>query len=58
MWMKNGETFEQKGEILFGKNLQEAMSLATIGKKHLLLVVGGYDSNVHCYTTLRGNGDF
>ena len=34
------------------------MSIATIGKKHLLLVVGGYDSNVHCYTTLRGSGDF
>jgi hypothetical protein len=29
------------------------MELTPIGSKYLLLVVGGYDSNIHCYTCLR-----
>lgn len=58
MWSQKDDRFEKVGEILFGKNLQEAMQITTIGKKHLLLVVGGYDSNIHCYTCLRGSGDF
>lgn len=33
--------------------MQEAFELSPIGKKHLLLVVGGYDSKIHCYTSLR-----
>ena len=41
------------GQILFGKNLQEALQMTTIGKKYILVVVGGYDSNIHCYTCLR-----
>jgi len=27
--------------------------MTCIGKKYLLMVVGGYDSNIHCYTCLR-----
>ena len=45
--------FVQTGELLFGKNLQEAFQLTTVGSQHLLLVVGGFDKHVHCYTCLR-----
>ena len=27
--------------------------MSPIGEKYLLVVVGGYDSNIHCYTCLR-----
>jgi hypothetical protein len=50
---QTGVKYEQIGQILFGKNLQEAMELTLVGSKYLLLVVGGYDSNIHCYTCLR-----
>jgi WD40 repeat protein len=42
--------FEQAGEILFGKNLQEAFALSPIGTDFLLLAVGGFDKNIHFYT--------
>ena len=29
------------------------MGLTVIGKKYLMLVVGGYDKNIHVYTCLR-----
>ena len=44
---------EQTGEILFGKNLQEAFSITYIGLSYLMVAVGGYDSKIHCYTCLR-----
>ena len=53
LWAKKGEEYKLSGEILFGKNLQEALEMTPVGKKYLLLVVGGYDRNVHCYTCLR-----
>jgi len=57
LWQNSTEhadsEFKQSGELLFGKNLQEAFQLTAVGQKYLLLVVGGYDKNVHCYTCLR-----
>lgn len=54
MWQStSGSTFEECGRLIFGRNLQEAFELTTIGKKHLFLVIGGYDSKIHCYTCLR-----
>ena len=29
------------------------MGLTVVGKKYLMLVVGGYDKNIHVYTCLR-----
>jgi len=29
------------------------MGLTCVGKKYLMLVVGGYDSKIHCYTCKR-----
>ena len=43
-----------KAELLFGRNLQETATLKEIGSKHLLLLTGGYDSQIHVYSTLRG----
>ena len=40
---RSDEGFVMLAELLFGKNLQETMCLTTIGEKHLLLTVGGYD---------------
>jgi hypothetical protein len=31
------------------------MEMTLIGEKYLLVVVGGYDSKIHCYTCLRNN---
>lgn len=53
LWAKRETKFEIIGEILFGKNLQEAFDLTLIGQKYLLLVVGGYDRQIHCYTCPR-----
>ena len=47
---QNVTNFEQTGEILFGKNLQEAFALTPIGPDSLLLAVGGFDKNIHFYT--------
>ena len=44
---------EFKDQLLFGKNLQEAVNMVEIGEKHLLVVVGGYDLNIHCYIVPR-----
>lgn len=44
-----GSTLEYRDELLFGKNLQETMALVPYSGKHLLLVVGGYDSLLHVY---------
>ena len=53
MWLLKDESFSKVGILIFGKNLQESFGLTPIGDGHLLLVVGGYDSNIHCYTCLR-----
>ena len=42
--------FNQKAFLLFGRNLQETTALHNIGKNHLLLLTGGYDSKIHVYT--------
>ena len=42
-----------KEQLIFGKNLQEAMGLITHGERHLMLVVGGYDINIHVYLVPR-----
>jgi len=47
---KNGDQLIHQGTLLFGKNLQEAMEMTLVGKNYLLLIVGGYDKNIHCYT--------
>jgi WD40 repeat protein len=44
-----------KSELLFGRNLQEVSAIQCIGKEHLLVLVGGYDSKVHIYTIKRGS---
>jgi hypothetical protein len=49
----NEDTIEFKSELLFGKNLQEAIGLTQLGEKNLLLTVGGYDSNIHTYLIPR-----
>jgi len=36
--------------LLFGRNLQEALCLTHVGKGHLMLMVGGYNSQIHLYT--------
>jgi WD40 repeat protein len=54
LWL--GDSVEHiafKEQLLFGKNLQEAMSLITYGDKHLMLAIGGYDINVHIYLIPR-----
>ena len=54
LWQgENVQSIEFKDELLFGKNLQEAMGLVTYGDKHLLLVIGGYDLNIHLYLVPR-----
>ena len=45
--------FKVKGELLFGRNLQESSAIHCIGDGHLMVAVGGYDSKVHIYTTKR-----
>lgn len=47
----NNISFRQ--ELLFGKNLQEAIGVTAVGQKHLILLVGGYDSNIHVYLVPR-----
>lgn len=53
LWSNTGSQYEVIGELLFGKNLQEAFQLTALGKEHLLMTVGGYDSKIHCYTCRR-----
>ena len=51
-----GTTFDNiafKDQLLFGKNLQEAMGIVEIGDKHIMIVVGGYDVNIHVYLIPR-----
>ena len=39
------------GQLLFGKNLQEAFAITQMpGTNHLLIAIGGFDKNIHCYT--------
>jgi hypothetical protein len=47
------ENLEYRERMLFGKNLQEAMGLVTIGEKNLMLAIGGYDINIHIYLIPR-----
>jgi WD40 repeat protein len=42
--------FKVKAELMFGRNLQEAVCLTMIGQNHLLLLLGGYQSQIHAYT--------
>ena len=46
--------FIEKAMLMFGRNLQETAALHVIGSNHLLLLTGGYDSQIHVYSTLRG----
>ena len=36
--------------MLFGRNLQESLCLTTLGPEHLMLMIGGYNSQMHIYT--------
>lgn len=47
------DTIEYKDQLLFGKNLQECMHLVKHGDKHLMMLVGGYDINIHVYLIPR-----
>ena len=53
LWQLKDGQFELGAQLLFGKNLQEAVQLARIGEKHVMLLMGGYDKQVHIYTCLR-----
>ena len=47
------QAIEFKEQLLFGKNLQEALGLIQLGEKHLMLAIGGYDINIHIYMIPR-----
>jgi WD40 repeat protein len=47
------ESIEYKDQLIFGKNLQEAMGLTLVGEKHLMLTIGGYDKCIHVYLIPR-----
>ena len=54
LWQGTNESnIAFRGELLFGKNLQEAIGITSLGDKHLLVVVGGYDVNIHVYLVPR-----
>jgi len=40
------------GITLFGRNLQETFCIVDV-KSYLLVMIGGYDSKIHVYTTKR-----
>ena len=48
--------FIKKSSLLFGRNLQETFCMVEVGQ-HLMLMIGGYDSKIHVYTTKRDMGD-
>jgi hypothetical protein len=55
--LDNLTEFKLVGELLFGRNLQETTAIHCIGNGHLMVMIGGYDSKVHVYTTKRGIPD-
>lgn len=46
--------FTEKAFLMFGRNLQETVALHGLGSNHILLLSGGYDSQIHVYSTQRG----
>jgi len=57
LWSRKASSneFILKSELLFGRNLQETSAVFSIGEQTLLVLVGGYDSKVHVYTTIRSS---
>jgi hypothetical protein len=44
------EELSEQSTLLFGRNLQESLCLTTLGPEHLMLMIGGYNSQMHVYT--------
>ena len=43
--------------LLFGRNLQETICLTHLGSEHLMLMIGGYNSQIHVYTIATTSED-
>lgn len=52
MYSKTEGQFSTKSSLLFGRNLQETFCIVDV-KSYLLVMIGGYDSKIHVYTTKR-----
>jgi WD40 repeat protein len=55
LYSKAEGQFIKKSSLLFGRNLQETFCIFEVGS-YLLLMIGGYDSKIHVYTTKRDMG--
>eukprot|EP00347_Sterkiella_histriomuscorum_P000283 403376473 len=43
------DNIQYRDQLIFGKNLQEALGVVEFGEKHLMVVLGGYDAKIHVY---------
>lgn len=50
------QQLSEMATLLFARNLQEALCLTHVGKGHLMLMVGGYNSQIHLYTIQTTGG--